>query len=458
MNIKAVCLFACIVAGVHSDILVNLNGTVTSKNGTPLENAIVTVEKLNVDTVSNAGGAYVLSRTVDVKRMVSLKESAIAVGNGFLHFNNNYGIENIKIEQFNLNGQREYLIEKKLIHGQNTINLLKTTRGHVSILKISLDKNVYTIKTNRIAGTLQLEDIDVVSNQKNAAITSETDTLRVSKAGYKSARIPLLSYSGIVNAVLEPLDTAKGATNGFIDGSVDRLQKWGVPQYFWGPIGGVDQPIVRITHAVCADVIDIEVVFSPWFVDNTYGTGAIGWSKNRGHTFRDLYVSDHVALSILNGAGQTVFDGKLDLLSVSSTAKTGYACLGPFGGDGLLTTGNKSDIVSFGSSLDDNLNYYGYNLQENSPETDSTYKQSMAYPYWQFYVLYRLSIKTSAFGTSGYGKATMTSVHASPAKDPQETITVIERNPPVKDSPLDVFRFLVIKPVTPPVIDTIDVD
>ncbi|MGE5671465.1 MAG: hypothetical protein ACM31E_08475, partial [Fibrobacterota bacterium] len=80
------------------------------------------------------------------------------------------------------------------------------------------------------------------------------------------------------------------------------------------------------------------------------------------------------------------------------------------------------------------------------------------YPYWQFYVLYRLTIKASAFGASGYGKAAMTSVHASPAKDPQETITVIERNPPVKDSPLDVFRFLVIKPVTPPVIDTIDVD
>jgi hypothetical protein len=458
MNIKTVCLFACIVAGAYSDILVNLNGTVTSKSGLPLENAIVTVEKLNVDTVSNAGGAFVLSRTVDVKRVIPFKENTISVKNGFLFINNIYGVENIKIEQFNLNGQREFLVEKTLIHGHNTVNLFETAKGHVSILKISLDKNVYTLKTNRIAGTLQLDNISTMSNLKNASIAAETDTLRISKAGYKSARIPLVSYSGTINAVLDPLDTAKDATNGFVDGSVDRLQKWGVPQYFWGPIGGIDQPIVRITHAVCADVIDIEVVFSPWFVDNTYGTGAIGWSKNRGHTFRDLYVSDHVALSILNGAGQTIFDGKMDFLSVSSKVKTGYACLGPFGGDGILTTGNASDIVSFGSSLDDNLNYYGYNLQENSPETDTTYKQNQAYPYWQFYVLYRLSIKTSAFGTSGYGKATMTSVHASPAKDPQETITVIERNPPVKDSPLDVFRFLVIKPVTPPVIDTIDVD
>ncbi|HMA64922.1 MAG TPA: carboxypeptidase-like regulatory domain-containing protein [Chitinispirillaceae bacterium] len=457
MNLKMVFLLAVIVTGIHSDILINLNGTVTSKSGTPLENAIVTIEKLNVDTVSNAGGAYVLSRTVDVKRKLSLKGNDLTIRNGSLLFNNT-SIANIKVEQFNLNGQREFIIEKKLVQGQNTINLLESAKGNVSVLRISLDKNVYTMKANRVAGTLQLKDVALVSKQKSAAITAEADTLRVSKAGYKSARIPLVSYSGTMNAVLEPLDTAKGSTSGIDDGSVDRIQKWGVPQYFWGPIGGVDQPIVRITHAVSADVIDIEVVFSPWFVDNTYGTGAVGWSKSRGHTFRDLYVSDHVALSILNGAGQTVFNGKLDLLSVLSTAKTGYACLGPFGGDGVLTTGNATDIVSFGSSLDDNLNYYGYNLQENSPETDSTYKQNPAYPYWQFYVLYRLTIKASAFGASGYGKAAMTSVHASPAKDPQETITVIERNPPVKDSPLDVFRFLVIKPVTPPVIDTIDVD
>ncbi|MGE5670726.1 MAG: carboxypeptidase-like regulatory domain-containing protein, partial [Fibrobacterota bacterium] len=347
MNLKMVFLLAVIVTGIHSDILINLNGTVTSKSGTPLENAIVTIEKLNVDTVSNAGGAYVLSRTVDVKRKLSLKGNDLTIRNGSLLFNNT-SIANIKVEQFNLNGQREFIIEKKLVQGQNTINLLESAKGNVSVLRISLDKNVYTMKANRVAGTLQLKDVALVSKQKSAAITAEADTLRVSKAGYKSARIPLVSYSGTMNAVLEPLDTAKGSTSGIDDGSVDRIQKWGVPQYFWGPIGGVDQPIVRITHAVSADVIDIEVVFSPWFVDNTYGTGAVGWSKSRGHTFRDLYVSDHVALSILNGAGQTVFNGKLDLLSVLSTAKTGYACLGPFGGDGVLTTGNATDIVSFG--------------------------------------------------------------------------------------------------------------
>src|SRR5512133_2241918 len=103
MNLKMVFLLAVIVTGIHSDILINLNGTVTSKSGTPLENAIVTIEKLNVDTVSNAGGAYVLSRTVDVKRKLSLKGNDLTIRNGSLLFNNT-SIANIKVEQFNLNG------------------------------------------------------------------------------------------------------------------------------------------------------------------------------------------------------------------------------------------------------------------------------------------------------------------------------------------------------------------
>jgi hypothetical protein len=71
----------------------------------------------------------------------------------------------------------------------------------------------------------------------------------------------------------------------------------------------------QVKHPRRADsVIDIEVALNPAFVDNTYGTGAVGWSPRRGHTFRDLYVSDHVEVSFLNGAGDTVFYGRLDLL------------------------------------------------------------------------------------------------------------------------------------------------
>ena len=123
-----------------------------------------------------------------------------------------------------------------------------------------------------------------------------------------------------------------------------------------------------------------------------------------------------------------------------SDAPSGYASLGPFGGDGDIYVGSADEILSFGTSMDDNLNYYGYSdMITNSPDTDSLYTTNSEYPNWEYYALYRLSLRSDAFGTCGYGDVMMTSVHASPAKH-SETVTVKE-GPPPSDS-TDVFTRL----------------
>ena len=40
------------------------------------------------------------------------------------------------------------------------------------------------------------------------------------------------------------------------------------------------------------DVVHLRLTFNPDFVDNTYGTGSIGWPAKRGHRFKDLTGSD----------------------------------------------------------------------------------------------------------------------------------------------------------------------
>ena len=246
-----------------------------------------------------------------------------------------------------------------------------------------------------------------------------------------------------VGADYVPTGEKETGTSGLEDGSTARLKQYGNPQYYWGETGEGNEPLVKTTHAVSSRVVDVEVTFSPRFVDCTYGTGAQGWSPNRGHTFADLYKSDHVELSITNGNGETVFAGKLDLISPTSKVSSGYAALGPFGGDGSHDAGNPDHVLSFGTSLDDNINYYGYNLFENSPKTDETFSPNPAYPNWEFYVTYRLTLDIGAFGKSGYGKVLMTSVHASPAKTPNETIQVTEGVKP--DPNDDPFRFKTTK-------------
>ncbi len=238
-----------------------------------------------------------------------------------------------------------------------------------------------------------------------------------------------------------PDGSKKTGTSEFEDGSAARRTINGVPQYFWGDMGkGSEVPMVKITHSANSKIIDIELIFNPDFVDNTYGKNSIGWKPNRPHTFKDLYASDHVELAVSDKNGNVVWKGKIDFISNTSSLSSGYGCLGPFGGDGKVISGNSSSVLSFGSSMDDNINYYGYWLFENSPQTDSTYKVNPQYPDWQFYVVYRISFDASVFGSAGYGKVEMTSVHASPSKG-IDTVPVKEKSAPVPGSPQDPFRY-----------------
>ncbi len=450
-------ILSVLAIGVQADIMVNLSGIVTNTAGKPLANAIVSLEKVSLVTETGASGQYSFSTTIGVKKNTPVvKTENFTIKNGTLLLSNTYkGV--YSIGAFSLNGKCIWKYQGESVLSGTTVALPKLTAP--ALFKVTMSDYSYIVRANRTntGYTIVSKNADGGNSVKRAQSLNVQDTIRVSKAGYKAKRLPLESLTGIVNITLDTLIADSIGRFYLDDGSYDRIAKYGEAQYFWGTLGGVEQPLVKITHAISADVVDIEVVFSPYFVDNTYGENAIGWGS-KGHTFKDLWHSDHVALGLQNGAGDTVFSGKLDLISASTKAESGYACLGPFGGEGAIYKGNPSDIVSFGNSLDDNLNYFGYNFQTDSPKTDETYKVNPDYPYWQYYVVYRLTLKRSAFGTSGFGKATMTSVHASPSKDREGTIMVVEKDPPVPNTPDDVFRFILPPVVLPPVIDTIDVD
>ena len=194
------------------------------------------------------------------------------------------------------------------------------------------------------------------------------------------------------------------------------------------------------------------VAFNPGFVDITYGTGSHEeWPHRRGHTFEDLVGSDHVEIAVRNCNGDTVFYGKLDLIDVDPDAPSGYATLGPLGGDGVIYVGEPDDILSFGTSMDDNLNHCAVGDSDvlvNSPPTDSVYSTSEEYPCWQYYAVYRITFDPAIFGTDGngdvcYGDVRMTYVHASPSKTPLETVTVEEGPaPPENENPFDSLQLI----------------
>jgi len=222
------------------------------------------------------------------------------------------------------------------------------------------------------------------------------------------------------------------------DGSAARLQAYGTEQYFWGDPGtGTQIPLVKIVTATTSEVTDVALVFNPVFTELTYGEASAvnGWNPKRPHTYRDIYVSDHVEVAFTNGAGDTVLHVRLDLLSPTTLVSSGYASLGVTGGDGAVIKGDPAWILSFGTTADDNINVCGWTNELSSPPTDSIYSPNPISTCYQYLAAYRLAIDPAAFGPSGYGTAYMTSVHASPAKTPQETIPVNEGPPPPTNEP-----------------------
>ena len=170
--------------------------------------------------------------------------------------------------------------------------------------------------------------------------------------------------------------------------------------------------------------------------DNSYGTTAVGWVK--GHKFSDLTGSDHAEFIFKDSNGNIVLDFFLDYLSATAvTAQTpsGFATLGVSGGDGKLITGNAANILSFNTSLDENLNDHGFcsggnctvagtNLLVNSPPTICTDNTVACYtlppgsPFgaWNFTNSYTVTINKNAFGAAGFGSFEAGDIHNSPSK------------------------------------------
>jgi len=185
----------------------------------------------------------------------------------------------------------------------------------------------------------------------------------------------------------------------------------------------------RSEWTINGNVLTIRTTFSKTFVDNTYGTNAIGW--NNGHTFSNLTGSDHLQLALYDANGVKKLEFKQDYISASPGAPSGYDCLGVTGGEGRMILGNASSILSATSSLDQNFNTFGYVLTANSPATNANYLPNPAYPNWIYEVWYEVSVDLSVFGPAGFGYPVIASVHASPSKTGNNTEAVIPDECPV---------------------------
>lgn len=217
-----------------------------------------------------------------------------------------------------------------------------------------------------------------------------------------------------------------------------------------------------------SDLVHVRLTFNPAFADNTYGANAIGWPEKGAkphagakppkapndplaplpaqppdrkkpgepmggeakapHTFRDLVGSDHAEFKLTDGSGRLVMQFKADYLSESTGVVSGYRSLGVRGGDGKMIVGDAEDIVQVSTSLERNLNLCGYEeYLVDSPATDAAYTPNPATPLWDYRIVYDVWVRAAPFAPTGFGKATVDFVHASPSKVGDSTVKVVEK-------------------------------
>ena len=168
---------------------------------------------------------------------------------------------------------------------------------------------------------------------------------------------------------------------------------------------------------------DIKVTFrqSRNLNDNVYGAPAAadGWAG--GHTFGNLTGSDKAEFRFTDKSGKVVLDFYSDYVSAvtrSATFPSGYASLGPNGGDGKMVLGLASWVLSYTSTLADSLNATGpFNAASPySPYTVNSPTPEASFPTWDYVDGYTVVVSKDAFGASGFGGVTVPEVHNSPAK------------------------------------------
>src|SRR5687768_1226948 len=95
---------------------------------------------------------------------------------------------------------------------------------------------------------------------------------------------------------------------------------------------------------------------------------------------------------------------------------SGYGTGGVTAGEGSMMKGNPAHLLSFATSLGDNLNKPPFlnNLAQYTVNSPALSDPNSAL--WEYRMIYSVVVDKAAFGASGFGNFMITDQHNSPAK------------------------------------------
>lgn len=178
-------------------------------------------------------------------------------------------------------------------------------------------------------------------------------------------------------------------------------------------------------------------------VDNTYGNNVHPSWGGDSHSLGSMDGSDKGQLLVRDANGSLIFDVTSDYVEEGIGTVSGWGSAGVNGGEGSVAVGSGSQ-VAVESSIGYNLNRFctssssctvsGVDLFQNSPPVNADYSpQNTFFADWQYAYLYEFRFDAAAFGSAGFGSATINNVHVSPNKTGSNEIDVTPCNGSIGD-------------------------
>lgn len=189
---------------------VNLTGTVSNKNGDPIEGAIVTLKGKNQSDTTDSDGNYALqSSAIRLNLPFITRTEKITFNNGTIWFKLTKPAQ-VNIDMFDISGK---LIKRELnnyatageyqykIAGSAAANSMKTIR--VSIGNNSSTFCFFRLADGKQAVTASNNATVSKSNGTLAKMSATVDSLNVSAPGYKEKSVPVSNYDSKIDITLD---------------------------------------------------------------------------------------------------------------------------------------------------------------------------------------------------------------------------------------------------------------
>jgi poly(3-hydroxybutyrate) depolymerase len=208
------CLFIFIGLTVNAQTI-NLRGTVSSKAGKPIANAIVTLVKQGLKDTTGSDGAYSITKNTGIVLPLLIPgKERIFLEQGVLAFS----IPNpspVKIEIFDVKGN---LLQKESVPNVPT-GFYRFTIAKISdltkllLIKASIGRNAVTfrylpLRNGTYAANQSAESRASSGENKLAVLAAISDTLKTAATGYTAKAVAITSYDQQLDITL---DTAGGA-------------------------------------------------------------------------------------------------------------------------------------------------------------------------------------------------------------------------------------------------------